>query len=55
MAKGTRFCEWCDKEFHPDKSNADDKERYCCQGCEALDIVEESEDSGDLDFENDDD
>lgn len=47
MAKGSRFCEWCDRQFMPEQSTAEDKEIYCSQACEASDHLEESEESDD--------
>ena len=52
--KGTVFCEWCDRQYLPSESSAEDPDLYCSQACETSDN-EESKDSGDLDFENDDD
>jgi hypothetical protein len=53
--KGTVFCERCDKQFLPSKSTAEDPEIYCSQACEVADDIEDSQESGDLDFEHEDD
>lgn len=52
--KGTVFCERCEKQYLPSVSTAEKPEVFCSQACEVADI-EESQDSGDLDFENEDD
>ena len=36
---GSVFCNWCDKEFFPKDSTAENTELYCSQACENSDEI----------------
>jgi len=38
MTKGTLLCSYCEEEYLPINSTAEDKELYCSQVCENLDV-----------------
>jgi len=52
--KGSVFCDYCERQYMPSDSTAEQPEIFCSQACEAADHVEDSETESDdnLDLKN---